>query len=106
MKKGKMLADMLTKPLGGECFHTMAHAILGNHRFACLNRGAKEKMCCETIEFVMPALAGLSCSNHGEFTRKHKTNAPCVLGTKVEHQRFVMKKCYLVVQLSNRQYEV
>jgi len=42
MKKGKMLADMLTKPLGGECFHTMAHAILGNHRFACLNRGAKD----------------------------------------------------------------
>lgn len=33
MKTGKMLADIRTKPLGGEHFHMIAYAILGNHRF-------------------------------------------------------------------------
>jgi tRNA U38,U39,U40 pseudouridine synthase TruA len=62
MKTGKMLADILTKPLGDEHFHTIAHAILGNHRFVCFsNRGAKSE---KVIEKITRELAGVSCSNH------------------------------------------
>lgn len=40
-----MLADLMTKPIGGEHFHAMAHAILCNHHFSCLNnRGVKENL--------------------------------------------------------------
>jgi len=45
MKTGKMLADLLTKPISREHFHTIAHAVSGNHRYACSsNRGAKNEM--------------------------------------------------------------
>jgi hypothetical protein len=40
-----MLADLLTKPLGGELYHTLTQRILGGHHYKCLsNRGAKEKL--------------------------------------------------------------
>ncbi len=48
VKTHDMLANVLTKPLGGELFHTFVNKLLG-HRFACLsNKGAKEDMTCTT----------------------------------------------------------
>ncbi len=45
VKTAKMLADLLTEPIGGEHFHKIAHAVLSNHRYACSsNRGAKSVM--------------------------------------------------------------
>ena len=40
----EMLADLLTKPLGGELYHSLTQKLLGGHRYECSNnRGAKEK---------------------------------------------------------------
>jgi hypothetical protein len=77
-----MLADLLTKPLGGELYHNLTQKLLGGHRYECLNnRGAKgvqdfyEKQLA-SVEYVVPALAELSCSNHTyrPVSKKHITN--------------------------------
>jgi hypothetical protein len=64
----QMLADLLTKPLGGELYHNLTHKLLGGHQYECLNnRGAKgvrdfyEKHSA-SVKNVAPALAELSCS--------------------------------------------
>jgi hypothetical protein len=67
-----MLADLLTKPISGEHFHTIAHAVLGNHRYICLSNSAKNNMSELTIELVTTALAGVSCSNHAVSVKKCK----------------------------------
>jgi len=73
MKTGKMLANILTKPIRGEHFHTIAHAVLGNHRYVCFsNRGAKSDMSEATVESITTALVGAFCSNHAASTKKYK----------------------------------
>ena len=70
MKTGKVLEDLLIKPISGDHFHTIAHAVLENHRYACSsNRGAKNSM---TVESVTTALAGVSCSNHALHAKRCK----------------------------------
>jgi hypothetical protein len=69
----KMLADLLTKPVSGEHFHTIAHTVLGNHRYACSsNRGTKNKMSKVSVERVTRELGGVSCSNHALQTKSYK----------------------------------
>jgi hypothetical protein len=89
IKTGDMLVDIMTKPLGGELFNRLSHAILGNHRFTCLNnRGAKESLAYSnmnvTLESVVSVLASLSFSNQGELVRtKHKGDCKaCIYGPK------------------------
>jgi hypothetical protein len=73
MKTGKNLADILTKPIGGEHFHTIAHVVLGNHRLEYFsNRGAKNDVYGATVESVTAALAGASSSNHTASTKRCK----------------------------------
>jgi hypothetical protein len=61
----QMLADLLTKPLGGELYHSRTQKLLGSHRYECLNnRGAKGKrdFCVKesaSVEYVVPGLAEL-----------------------------------------------
>jgi hypothetical protein len=77
----QMLADLMTKPLGGELYHTLMHRLLGGHRYACLNnRGAKGKQvsCVSelaSVDSVEPILADLTCSNHAPAwsCKKHST---------------------------------
>jgi len=74
-KMQKMIAQILTKPIGGEHFHNIAHEILGNHRYACSsNRGAKYNMSGATVELVTTELAGMSCSNHVSGVKRLKTS--------------------------------
>jgi hypothetical protein len=59
----QMLADLMTKPLGGELYHTLTHRRLGGHQYACLNnRGAKgEQVSCvselASVSSLVPVLA-------------------------------------------------
>ena len=72
---GKMLVDLLTKPISREHFDTIVHVVLGNHRYACSsNRGAKSKMSGLSVETVKRELAGKSCLNHTLRAKKHKTS--------------------------------
>jgi hypothetical protein len=59
-----MLADLLTKPLGGELYHSLTQKLLGGHRYECLNnRGAKEKS--DTVSQTGDKCAvSIACSNH------------------------------------------
>jgi hypothetical protein len=95
-----MLADLLTKPLGAELYHTLTQRILGGHRYDCLsNRGAKEKLTSAdkvgmsnsaSVESVTQVLSDLTCSNHTsrQLERKHSTkhvpsaNVKCKLSRK------------------------
>jgi len=80
----QMLADLLTKPLGGELYHTMMQRLLGGHRYECLNnRGAKGKQdfCMKdsaSIESKVPVLAGLTCSNHTPVQPSKKHSTKCI----------------------------
>jgi hypothetical protein len=45
MKTTEMLADILTKPLGGQIFHYLAEMLLGKHRYThSSNRGVKKNI--------------------------------------------------------------
>jgi hypothetical protein len=60
----KMVADVLTKPLGGELFHAHVRTILGRHQPYQSNRGAKSKMKhSESDVGLAVTLKGLSCSD-------------------------------------------
>jgi hypothetical protein len=72
-----MLADVLTKPIGGELFHSMVRRLLGRHYLS--NRGAKDntssngaddkpELAAVTAK-VIHGLAELSCSN--QYAKKH-----------------------------------
>jgi hypothetical protein len=88
-------ADLLTKPLGGELYHSPTQKLLGGHRYECLNnRGAKGKrdFCVKesaSVEYVVPALAELSCSNHTYLpvSKKHGTNQMQNENTKTKQQK-------------------
>jgi len=79
----QMLADLMTKPLGGELYHTLTHRLLRGHRYACLNnRGAKGKQAScvnelASVGSVVPILVlqYLACSNHAPawLLKKHST---------------------------------
>jgi hypothetical protein len=72
-----MLANVLTKPIGGELFHSMARHLLSRHYLS--NRGAKDntssngaddkpELAAVTTK-VIHGLAELSCSN--QYPKKH-----------------------------------
>jgi hypothetical protein len=72
VKTSKMLADILTKPLGGEQYHNLVNQILGYFPYLN-NRGAKKNMVQNTtsVTDVSESLRQMTCSNH-ENRRKHK----------------------------------
>jgi len=48
-----MLADIFTKGLGGDQFHTLAEAVLGKHRFSySSNGGAKSNIGCDVVKIL------------------------------------------------------
>jgi len=69
----KMVADLLTKPLGGDLFHRHAQMALGRIPAVC-NRGAKEKVTYKRhVDDLAVNLASLTCTQPGQNTRKKQT---------------------------------
>jgi hypothetical protein len=72
----KMIADLLTKPLGGELFHRHAQTALGRLPAVC-NRGAKSKTTGKraSVAELTQKLAGMTCTQPGEtHARKHRNH--------------------------------
>ena len=90
-----MLVDLLTKPLGGELYHSLRQKLLGGHCYECLNnRGAKGKSVSNirnlaSVESLVPALADLTCSNQtsGQPTKNHGTKRVPNANTKLKQQK-------------------
>jgi hypothetical protein len=74
-----MLADILTKPLGGELFHNIVKRVLGMY---LSNRGAKKNMSVvPTKRTIMPPqleddMRNLNCSNHTYVPRAEEPKKP------------------------------
>jgi hypothetical protein len=89
-----MLADILTKPLGRELFHTILKTILGNLPYSS-NRGALRKM--TTSKILTEAMGTLSCSDHGR-TFKQKSGSTSKqkyltdVGTDIQELLMKMRK--------------
>jgi hypothetical protein len=91
----QMLADSLTKPLGGEMYHTMTQKLLGGHHYECLNNmGAKGKLDIQmsdsvSIDGIAPVLALLTCSNHTLVQPSKKHGTKCVLNESAKHKQHI-----------------
>jgi hypothetical protein len=77
---GQMIADVLTKPLGGEQYHILVETLLGKHRFVShsSNRGVKEIVHAEQRtgedEQASCEVVRLPCTNHEKKQKKNHTN--------------------------------
>ncbi len=72
-----MLADVLTKPLIGEDFHSLVRLLLGRNNFQASyasNRGAKNIMrnAAETVEQLTAGFSDLNCSHQAANQRRRK----------------------------------
>ena len=70
-----MLADVLTKPLGGEDFHSLVRLLLGRTKFQtsyASNRGAKKIMprAAGTVEQLSAKMSDLNCSHQAAKQRR------------------------------------
>jgi hypothetical protein len=90
----EMLADLLTKPLGGKLYHHLTQKLLGGHCYGCSNNmGVKRKstgivynLAC--IESLIPVLEDLTCSHFtsGQPIKKHTTKHVPAANTKLKQR--------------------